>query len=104
MQNRLWQFDIFRPSSSARWWARNDSLCMKNSEKADRPISAMLQVTSPCRLSGKAAQAERTPAKRVSSISMQTRITPQAEAKPTPRISQLELLQIYEIRRHPELR
>jgi hypothetical protein len=42
MPNRLWQFDVFRPSSSARWWARKDSLCMKNSEKADRPISAML--------------------------------------------------------------
>src|SRR3954451_15914574 len=42
MPNRLWQFDIFRPSCSARWWARNDPLCMKNSEKPDRPISAML--------------------------------------------------------------
>jgi len=57
---------------------------MKNSEKADRPMSAMLYLTSPRRLSGKAAQAERTPFKRVSSVSMPAWITHQARTKPIP--------------------
>jgi hypothetical protein len=43
-------------------------------------------------LSGKAAQAERTPSRRVSSISMPACTTPQAKAKPTPLISHLESL------------
>jgi len=51
---------------------------MKNSEKADTPISAMLYLTSPRRLSGKASHAERTPFKRASSISMPAWIIPVA--------------------------
>lgn len=35
MPNRLWQFDAVPPSCSPCWWDRKDSLCMKNSEKAD---------------------------------------------------------------------
>ena len=65
---------------------------MKNSEKADNPISAMLYLTSPRRLSGKAAQAERTPFKRVSSISMPAWITLQARTKPIPLNGHLESL------------
>jgi len=65
---------------------------MKNSEKADRPISAMLYLTSPRRLSGKAKQAKRTPFKRVSSISMPAWITHQARAKPIPLNGHLESL------------
>ena len=42
MPNRVRQFDAARPSSRLRWWARKDSDCMKNSEKADIPMSAML--------------------------------------------------------------
>jgi len=66
MPDRVRQFDIARPSTRLRWWARNDSGCMKDSGKAGIPMSAMLQRTSPRRASGKAAQAERTPATRVS--------------------------------------
>jgi SRSO17 transposase len=68
---------------------------MKNSEKADKPMSAMLYFTSPRRLSGKASQADRTPSKRASSISMPACTTPQAKAKPTLLISHLELLEAY---------
>ena len=42
MPNRVWQFDRPCPSSSARWCARNDGLPMKNSENADRPMSAIV--------------------------------------------------------------
>ena len=42
MPNKVRQFDVARPSSRLRWWARNDSDCMKNSENADIPMSAML--------------------------------------------------------------
>jgi len=55
-------------------------------------MSAMLYLTSPRRLSGKAAQAERTPFKRVSSISMPAWITHQARAKPIPLNGHLESL------------
>ncbi|MDQ2762545.1 MAG: hypothetical protein M3Y22_03360 [Pseudomonadota bacterium] len=41
MPHRLWQFDGLRPSCSPRWYDRNDS-DMKNSEKADRPMPAVL--------------------------------------------------------------
>jgi len=56
-------------------------------------MSAMLYLTSPRRLSGKAAQAERTPFKRVSSISMPAWITHQARTKPIPLNGHLESLQ-----------
>src|ERR1700733_1428782 len=45
--------------SSARWCARNDGLPMKNTENADRPMSAMLYSPSrrwPLRRSGRPAQ------------------------------------------------
>lgn len=42
MPNKLWQFERPCPSSSRRWRAKNEGLCMKNTENADMPKSAML--------------------------------------------------------------
>ena len=43
MPNKVWQFDVPCPCSSRRfWWDKNDSLCMKNKENAESPISAMV--------------------------------------------------------------
>jgi hypothetical protein len=40
--NRVWQFDRPCPSASVRWCPRNDGLCMKNTENAAKPMSAMV--------------------------------------------------------------
>src|SRR5271157_5616100 len=72
MPNSVWQFEVLRPSASERWWERNDSDCMKNSENADTPMSAIVYTPSPFRLSGKAAQASLRPLKSRSRISTLT--------------------------------
>src|SRR5271157_5955728 len=72
MPNSVWQFEVLRPSASERWWERNDSDCMKNSENADTPMSAIVYTPSPFRLSGKAAQASLRPLRSRSRISTPT--------------------------------
>ncbi len=42
MPNRLAQLERPWPASNCRWCARNDGLCMKNTEKAAMPMSPML--------------------------------------------------------------
>jgi hypothetical protein len=42
MPSRVWQFDWPCPSASARWCPRNEGLCMKNTENAAKPMSAMV--------------------------------------------------------------
>src|SRR5467141_696687 len=51
--NKVWQFVRLCPFSSARWWAKKDSLCVKNIENADKPKSAIAMLPPrPCRVSG----------------------------------------------------
>jgi hypothetical protein len=41
MPNSVSAFDRPQVSASVRWWARNNGLCMKNTEKAESPMSAI---------------------------------------------------------------
>src|SRR6266567_872398 len=51
--NKVWQFVRLCPFSRARWWAKKDSLCVKNIENADKPKSAIAMLPPrPCRVSG----------------------------------------------------
>ena len=84
MPNKLWQFDRPWPwpRSSARWCARNDGLPVKNSENADRPMSAMLSSPSrrsPVRRSARPAQTVPSAA-----ISSSTTLTPTWNQGPSP--------------------
>jgi hypothetical protein len=41
MANSVWQLEVPRPRASAVCWARNDGLCIKNTENAAMPMSVM---------------------------------------------------------------
>jgi hypothetical protein len=41
ISNSVWQLERPQPSSNRRCCARNDGLCMKKTENAAMPISAM---------------------------------------------------------------